>query len=300
MHLSEIWHHLFVVCAQQYRWFQIQKVRQSKFLSSGFYEVVQDLEVVRRMGTCRSLTSDLMFATTVYGLTNKAYSKCSGPNDVGEQHVNDVEQETFDVPEEVVGINPCSRQSDEDVRETRNITYRTNTTNLREKVDSGLQRERDNYQTSSGEQRMDHGRRRYRHTESPTNYYRHTVSFNTMPIYYCLWYRESRVWSSRRWVYKNMTLELCCSILEEDADDMTTPQERIAERVAEIHTTPALEALPAIGTGPAKNMVEGAHVTVGRGLLHFTMTDICKHYPPSTKDIIEGVIGVSIDRSFIS
>lgn len=81
---------------------------------------------------------------------------------------------------------------------------------------------------------------------------------------------------------------------------MTTRLERTVERAADSHTTPALEALPVIDTRPVESMVGRAPVTVVRGLLHLTMTDICKHYPESTENIIQGVTGVSIFYIFLS
>lgn len=41
-------------------------------------------------------------------------------------------------------------------------------------------------------------------------------------------------------------------------------------------------SLPVIGTGTVENMRGGDPVTVGRGVLHFTMTDIRKNDPAST------------------
>ena len=122
-----------------------------------------------------------MYASPLYGLTNNAYSKCSGPINVGEDGVNDAEKETFDAHEKSVGDIPGIRQSDVDVQETRNTTYRKVTTTFREKVHPGARTERE-YETSSEEQR-DHGRRRYRRSASPTNYYSNTVSFNALPLF---------------------------------------------------------------------------------------------------------------------
>lgn len=128
---------------------------------------------------------------TMYGLTNNGYSKCSGPNNVSKEDVFDDENETFDAPEEFVGHIPDPKPKDVHMKETWNSTYRKNTTILRQKVDTVVQTERD-YRTSSGEHR-DRGKRLYRRSESPTNYYSQTVSINAMPKCRCFWYCESHM-----------------------------------------------------------------------------------------------------------
>lgn len=75
----------------------------------------------------------------------------------------------------------------------------------------------------------------------------------------------------------------------------TTRLDRTAERATDIITTPARGALPIIVTGQVENTVGGDHVTVGRRLLHFPVTDICNHNPQSTENIIQGMFGVSIN-----
>ena len=80
---------------------------------------------------------------------------------------------------------------------------------------------------------------------------------------------------------------------------MTTRLDRTAERATDIQITPARRALHIIVTGLVENTVGGDPVTVGRGLLHFTMIDICNQNPPSTEIIFQGVVGVSIDIVFL-
>lgn len=108
---------------------------------------------------------------------NDVYCKCSDPDKVSEEDLNEDGNDICDAPEEFVDHISGIRQTNVEVQETRNNTYRSNTTIYREKDHTGLQTE--DYHTSSGEYR-DHGRRQYRRSASPTNYYSYTVSFKTM------------------------------------------------------------------------------------------------------------------------
>lgn len=84
----------------------------------------------------------------------------------------------FDATDVLLGHNPSIESKDSDVQELGSSPQHTQNTFGRQKVDTGMQTERD-YHTPSGEHR-DRGKRRYRRSQSPTNYYSQPVSFNAL------------------------------------------------------------------------------------------------------------------------